>query len=836
MGAVFSFLKDVYFSLAMIRANASPGYPVPNPTSSFWQEDPPFPQLIDVQQDLPQEADVVIIGSGISAAAAAKSLLELAGTEQLRVVVLEARQLCSGATGRNGGHIKCTPYELFPRLRQKFGPEKARDIINFQLKHLKALQEVGAQFPLGQVREVETVDLYLYAEDLNKVKKDIDEAKPWFPEASFTVWEDADKIKEKFGVNDMIAGAVSYKAGALWPYRLVTSVWKDLVDRYSSLTLSMHTTVKEVSRTTGSTQYPYLVQSTRGTIKARHVLHATNAYAGQLLPSLRGSLTGALAHMTAQTPGDQFPQSNGDRSWSIIYLPAFDYITQLPDAKDGTPGHVMVGGGLARSKEQGLDQFGVWDDSRMDAFPTMHLHGAMATVFRPKWGRGASVDKAWTGILGFTGDSMPFVGQLPSSRSTAEKGGLKGSGEWISAGFNGEGMVWAWLCGGAVATMILGREEEHLEAGVGRPEGKLSSWFLAGDLAIDGQRLKRADLKNLANELNKRNRVIDFFVMSHGHPDSLIEAWRRSIPSRLEREDPFADDGFEMRPATRLTFRGLEDGMPPPGPANRPSTALGFFRAATPLFRRPSALMNRLTSHAEDPMNVDIAPKEPQRKRKGLMGIFSRKRKRSSPTPPAKFGEPLALNFLFVGGRCSGQTSLLYRIRYGVCPDTTAIPRTHFETYTVDRAYGNQPLRAELWDTSGAPDLRMVQRLSYISWDAIFLCFDVTDKMSMHTILQWASELLCLKKDARSLTPSESIQKLLPNAPHFAAFPTSCIRDTDIAWHAERIGAAAWFTCSARSGEGVEDVVEAVLGDATGCCAARAQVMDRMAAPRQRLF
>jgi Ras family protein A len=32
-----------------------------------------------------------------------------------------------------------------------------------------------------------------------------------------------------------------------------------------------------------------------------------------------------------------------------------------------------------------------------------------------------------------------------------------------------------------------------------------------------------------------------------------------------------------------------------------------------------------------------------------------------------------------------------------------------------------------------------VERLSYVQWDAIFLCFDIQQKPTMHAILQWVS-------------------------------------------------------------------------------------------------
>jgi glycine/D-amino acid oxidase-like deaminating enzyme len=47
--------------------------------------------------DLPERAAVVIIGSGITGAFAARELVAAGVTD---VVVVEAREICSGATGR----------------------------------------------------------------------------------------------------------------------------------------------------------------------------------------------------------------------------------------------------------------------------------------------------------------------------------------------------------------------------------------------------------------------------------------------------------------------------------------------------------------------------------------------------------------------------------------------------------------------------------------------------------------------------------------------------------------------------------------------------------------
>jgi ribulose 1,5-bisphosphate synthetase/thiazole synthase len=81
--------------------------PYPSPTNSFWHTQPSKTLLGHrTTKDLPSSADVVIIGSGISGAFAAWEFANLEhdhGRDPPRnVVMLEAREVCSGATGRVG--------------------------------------------------------------------------------------------------------------------------------------------------------------------------------------------------------------------------------------------------------------------------------------------------------------------------------------------------------------------------------------------------------------------------------------------------------------------------------------------------------------------------------------------------------------------------------------------------------------------------------------------------------------------------------------------------------------------------------------------------------------
>lgn len=85
---------------------ASPGsplgpFPVPNATLPFWRTDLHEIDSHRSTPELPEQCDVLIIGSGLSGAATAYHILDN-NSSPPSIVILEARQACSGATGRNG--------------------------------------------------------------------------------------------------------------------------------------------------------------------------------------------------------------------------------------------------------------------------------------------------------------------------------------------------------------------------------------------------------------------------------------------------------------------------------------------------------------------------------------------------------------------------------------------------------------------------------------------------------------------------------------------------------------------------------------------------------------
>lgn len=75
--------------------------PTPTSSNSFWHSEPnKFLIGHHTTEDLPAQADIVIVGSGITGTSAARYLAEDKRADGKTIVMLEAREACWGATGR----------------------------------------------------------------------------------------------------------------------------------------------------------------------------------------------------------------------------------------------------------------------------------------------------------------------------------------------------------------------------------------------------------------------------------------------------------------------------------------------------------------------------------------------------------------------------------------------------------------------------------------------------------------------------------------------------------------------------------------------------------------
>lgn len=164
-----------------------PGFPTLNPSISYWQL-PPNEHVANHQSpQLPTEADVVIIGSGISGTSVAWHLLMNNTGTAPRVAMLEARQACSGATGRNGGHIRPAPWSDYAEAKGRLNDSEVLKIARLRIAHVDALIGAADMLPeegraAAEARRVDSIDAYFEEETWKTALSQLDDVQKVLPD------------------------------------------------------------------------------------------------------------------------------------------------------------------------------------------------------------------------------------------------------------------------------------------------------------------------------------------------------------------------------------------------------------------------------------------------------------------------------------------------------------------------------------------------------------------------------------------------------------------------------------------------------------------------------
>ncbi|PQE04437.1 FAD dependent oxidoreductase protein [Rutstroemia sp. NJR-2017a BVV2] len=528
------------------------------------------PEVKEKQRPLPSLADIVVIGSGISGAAAVWELMFGEGSERRgkgeKIVMLEARGVCEGATGRNGGHTKAASYRSFPHHAKVYGVEEAVKIARFEYENILWLHGLCGRFGIRCGAWVgETVDLFFEGgegegegsgdgekegkTEWEKAKRGVRELWGGFEMVSrkgegdggegvekqekekqkggvqWYEFFEAEEARGKFQVMEgkrKLLGALRYVGGSVSAYAFVRGVL-DLCLREGGEGFEIFEgrEVVGVEREGGGdsemgmgsengkqeTKY-YSVRTADGSlIRAKHVVLATNGYTGFLrkefqgvIVPLRGQVTGQRFVSGREGDGKREGDDNGDggleagkeseyeregkgidtkteaknnreaeaarnRTYSFIYPNGFDYLVPFPtgletrDSDPSTENHntqqqtYILGGGLTYAPGDGMFEFGELNDSEVNPDVSTYLRGCLQAVFG---GEGTwRTEREWTGVMGYSADGLPFVGRIEENGGEGEQGGL-----WITASFQGHGMVLCWGCAKEVVRGIRGLEGE----------------------------------------------------------------------------------------------------------------------------------------------------------------------------------------------------------------------------------------------------------------------------------------------------------------------------------------------------------------------------------------
>lgn len=392
--------------------------------SSFWLDGCEDTRREWRTSTLPTQTDTVVIGAGITGASAAYHL----SSHGIECVLLDRRVICGGATGRNGGFLTPGIADSTANSVRMHGEETTRKLYAYTIKGTDAIETFVATHSIDcelrfdgeailAVTEAEEVSLrsaYETSRDICGVDFD---------------WWDKDTCAERTKSSRYVAGVFKHRCGNLWPAKLVSGVVRCAVAQGACV--QSHTEVLSVrSHESGD---GCVVVTNRGEIFCRHVVHATNAWANELIPALTGIITPVRNQVIITAPVPQIWK------FGLCANHGFEYFMQRPD------GRLVLGG--MRNLTEGAE----WNCKDDEGNPTAVVSESLRHYFQTHFPDLTSVvvEQEWAGIMGFSKDRNPLIGPLRGR-----------PGEYIAAGFSGHGMPYTFLAGQNIADFIRGVEPD----------------------------------------------------------------------------------------------------------------------------------------------------------------------------------------------------------------------------------------------------------------------------------------------------------------------------------------------------------------------------------------
>ncbi|KAF8857375.1 FAD dependent oxidoreductase [Acephala macrosclerotiorum] len=429
--------------------------PTPNSTKAFWHTQPSKILLGHrTTGTLPAEADIVIVGSGISGASAAHFLYQDVNGKGLKVVMLEAREACWGATGRNGGHCQPGIYDRSPELS------------SFEMRNYLALKDLVSKNKIDcDWRDLSVVHGYMgkaiFEEALEEYQAHL-KSDPEISKLVTVVTKDSSSPSlSDLRVSNAYGAIVQKHASSVWPYKLICWILENLVATNPTFNFQTNTPATHLQKADEG----WIVHTPRGMIATKQVLLATNAYTSYLLPEWSDIIVPVRGEMSSLTP--PLTMRPGNPNPPLEYSYGFmgngtqnghqdDYLVQRPYTTSGDGGELMFGGGRSYAANHGL---GVSDDSGIDPPAAEYLRREISLVLDiHNESKPLKATYEWSGIMGFSRDDRPWVGEI-----TEDLGVGGGEGLWICAAYTGHGMPNAFLCAKAVAEMMLGGRGEEVD-------------------------------------------------------------------------------------------------------------------------------------------------------------------------------------------------------------------------------------------------------------------------------------------------------------------------------------------------------------------------------------
>jgi gamma-glutamylputrescine oxidase len=345
--------------------------------------------------------DVIVVGGGVTGCSCALTLAR-AG---LRVRLLEAQEIASGASGRNGGFALrglCLPYD---EAREALGADQAQMHWALTERTLDRMSELAGD----ALRRVGSFRLAVDAAELETLRREYEALRDDGFEAEWL-----DPVPER--LRRLFAGGFVHPGdGALEPALWVRRLAQHAAAAGAEIVERRPVRLDEVDR-----------------LDAAAIVLAVDGMTDVLAPELRPFVTPMRGQVLATGPLELlYDRPHYARG-------GYDYWQQLTD------GRLILGG----RRDTSLETEGTAADET-----TAEVQGQLDSFAEELFGRKPEVTHRWSGFWGQTADLLPLAGRLPVRERV-----------WVAGGYSGHGNVLGFECGDLVARAILGKPTPGLAA------------------------------------------------------------------------------------------------------------------------------------------------------------------------------------------------------------------------------------------------------------------------------------------------------------------------------------------------------------------------------------
>ena len=381
---------------------------------SYWQDTAPTLQL---SPHLPTFTDILIIGGGLLGASTCYWLARNGHS----VTLLERNIPAFGATGRNGGFVSIGADEPYADAITHLGYDTAHAILQVTLNNQTLLRQVIQEENIAcDYREPGHIHLSLTQEDLDVcTRSSLALQHDGIPTTMLEPAQLQAFIRAPIGPR-IVGAMLTPHGGLVHPAKLVHGLLAAAQRHGAHI-------VKAEAQGLHHEKDAIYVQTNMGTISAKCVLVATNAWIAHLLPQLQSVIVPVRGQVLAYEP----LQPVFSTGVGVNLSGTGEYWQQAPD------GTIVLGG--CRTAAEGHD-VGI-DISE----PTRPVQNALEQVFPELFPQlfGLHVSQRWAGLMAFTPDRLPIADSLDEA-----------SNIWVTGGFSGHGMPYGLRFGQLLAEAL----------------------------------------------------------------------------------------------------------------------------------------------------------------------------------------------------------------------------------------------------------------------------------------------------------------------------------------------------------------------------------------------